>query len=654
MTNNISRRIVLEGLVAFSACVTAFRVQAAEDGSTLPDLSLFGKLPDIESVALSPDAKHVGLIKRVKEKTIVVDYDIALQDFRFREVTGGKVRSLSWADNAHLLVLVTHFDEIEAFAGGKNEYSQGLVMNLWGGTYRILYKDMLGFAPIISGNCQAITYRGEACITASNHRFVGTNFRSLHAFSLTSDRKFLLDETTDHAEYWILSRNGEILAREDFDLTSRNWSLRLAPSAGARLKKVFSQTFPGVARANLIGRGRTEGTFLVSMPDKEGGYQYHEVTANGDFSDVLHEDTPETAPVYHPKTNLLSGFRTGQYDRRTYVYYDPLMEKIPALVKKAMGENYYAITASMADDPRKIIAYTESGSDAGSYYFIDFAAGGFETIGPQYPDMPEAWIARKSRLTYKAADGLEIEAYLTLPPQREPKSLPLLVMPHGGPVAYDSLNYDWMAQAVASRGYAVLQANYRGSSGYGSDFIEAGYGEWGRKMQTDLSDGVRYLAQQGTIDAGKVAIAGASYGGYAALAGAAFDADVYRCAISIAGLSDIPRWMAWELEEVARNKKASSIQIWKLRLGDEKRWAAISPARNAKNIKVPILLIHGKDDDVVPFEQSQIMRDALKKADTPYEFAELKREDHWLSYEETRLQTLELMIGFLQKHNPAG
>ncbi|MFT4091931.1 MAG: prolyl oligopeptidase family serine peptidase, partial [Asticcacaulis sp.] len=533
------------------------------------------------------------------------------------------------------------------------EYSQGLVMNLWAGTHRVLYQNMHGFAPIISGNCHAIQYKGEACITASNHKFIGSTFRALYAFSLKSDRKYLLDETTEHAEYWILSKEGDILAREDFNLNSRNWTLRLAPSPKARLKKVLSQTFSGAARANLIGLGRTQNTFIVSMPDKEGDYWYHEITAEGELSAPLYEDNYETATIYHPETGLLSGFRTGQYDRRTYLYYDTLMEKIPGLVKKAMGENYYAVTASMADDPRKVIAYTEGASDAGSYYFIDFQSGSFEHIGSQYPDMPEEWIADKSKFKYLAGDGLEIEAYLTLPPKRDPKALPLLVMPHGGPVSYDSMIYDWMAQAIASRGYAVLQPNFRGSSGYGTDFIEAGYGEWGRKMQTDLSDGVRHLAQEGTIDINRVAIAGASYGGYAALAGAAFDPDVYRCAISIAGLSDIPKWMAWELEEAARNKKATSVQIWKLRLGDEKRWPHISPARSADTIKAPILLIHGKDDDVVPFEQSTIMRNALRKADKPFEFAELKREDHWLSYEETRIQTLELMLNFLNKHNPA-
>ncbi|MEM9965614.1 MAG: prolyl oligopeptidase family serine peptidase [Asticcacaulis sp.] len=650
---NISRRAVFEGLTAFIACITAPDAFASNGDDAPPDLAIFGKLPDIESVSLSPDGNHVGLIKRINDKTVVVDYDREQQDFRFRQVSGAKVRSLSWADNEHLLVVVTQFEEIERFAGGKNEYSQGLVMSLWKGTYRVLYEGMHGFAPIISGNCHVIDYKGERCITASNHRFVSSTFRTLYAFSLTSDRKYPLDETPDHAEYWILSKDGDILAREDFDLSSRNWTLRLAPTPKALLKKVHSQTFPGVARANLIGLGRTEGTFLVSMPDENGDFRYHEITASGDLSAPLHDDTSETATIYHPKTKLLAGFQTGQYDRRTYVYFDPLMEKIPSLVKKAMGDNYYAITYSMADDPRKVIAYTEGEANAGSFYFIDFGSGESEIMGSQYPDMPEEWVANKSKFTYKASDGLEIEAYLTLPPFREVKNLPLLVMPHGGPVAYDSMNYDWMAQAVASRGYAVLQPNFRGSSGYGLDFIKAGYGEWGRKMQTDLSDGVRHLAESGIIAPERVAIAGASYGGYAALAGAAFDADVYRCAISIAGLSDIHRWMEWELEEVARNKKASSIQIWKQRLGDEKRWPHISPARHADAIKAPILLIHGKDDDVVPFEQSTIMRNALRRANKPFEFAELKREDHWLTFEVTRIQTLELMISFLQKHNPA-
>lgn len=200
--------------------------------------------------------------------------------------------------------------------------------------------------------------------------------------------------------------------------------------------------------------------------------------------------------------------------------------------------------------------------------------------------------------------------------------------------------------------YAVLQPNFRGSTGYGQAFVNAGVGEWGQKMQTDLSDGVRYLAQQGIIDPARVAIAGASYGGYAALAGAALDTGIYRCAVSISGLSDVKSWMKWELEEQNGRKSAYSVRYWKAFLGDPKRWDAISPARNIDRISIPVLLIHGTDDDVVPIQQSELMRDAMTRAGKSVQFISLPDEDHWLSREPTRIKALEALVSFIETHNP--
>jgi dipeptidyl aminopeptidase/acylaminoacyl peptidase len=216
----------------------------------------------------------------------------------------------------------------------------------------------------------------------------------------------------------------------------------------------------------------------------------------------------------------------------------------------------------------------------------------------------------------------------------------------------DEPGFDWWAQAMASRGYAVLQVNYRGSAGFGWNFLKAGFGEWGRKMQTDLSDGVRHLAAEGIVDPKRVCIVGASYGGYAALAGATLDPGVYRCAASIAGPSDMRRFVVW-------SKTQSGIEAqryWSRFMGAEALrdpvLQQISPAMNADKTEIPILLIHGRDDTVVPLEQSQIMERALQKAGKPVEMVVMPGEDHWLSRGDTRLQMLSSVVGFLEKHNP--
>jgi len=229
------------------------------------------------------------------------------------------------------------------------------------------------------------------------------------------------------------------------------------------------------------------------------------------------------------------------------------------------------------------------------------------------------------------------------------------VLVHGGPASRDVPGFDWWAQAIASRGYAVLQANFRGSTGYGDAFLEAGYGEWGRKMQTDLSDGVRWLADQGVIDPARVCVVGGSYGGYAAMAGPTLDTGVYRCAVSVNGVSDLRRMVDREARRRAEDENAA-VRYWNRFMGAERLGDRSlderSPVRLAAQADAPMLLIHGRDDTVVPVEQSRLMAQALRRAGKPVELIELDGEDHWLSRSDTRLTMLTAMIDFLLEHNP--
>jgi dipeptidyl aminopeptidase/acylaminoacyl peptidase len=257
------------------------------------------------------------------------------------------------------------------------------------------------------------------------------------------------------------------------------------------------------------------------------------------------------------------------------------------------------------------------------------------------------------RITYPAADGLDIPAYLTLPRQQNSKGLLLIVLVHGGPAARDTADFDWWTQALADQGYAVLRPNYRGPS-LSWQFMSSGFGEWGRKMQTDLSDGVRYLVNQGVVDPARVCIVSASYGGYAALASVTLDYGVYRCAVSVAGISDLKRMLEWEQEKY--NYHGVAVRYWDRFMGvsgpKDPQLDLISPIKHIDVVTVPVLLIHGRDDTLVPFEQSTVIFDALRKAKKNTDLVPLKNEDHWLSRSETRLQMLTISVAFLRANNP--
>ena len=232
--------------------------------------------------------------------------------------------------------------------------------------------------------------------------------------------------------------------------------------------------------------------------------------------------------------------------------------------------------------------------------------------------------------------------------------LPLILLAHGGPAVRDTSDFDWWAQALAAQGYAVLQPNYRGSA-TSQEFMQAGFGQWGRKMQTDLSDGVRYLAAQGIVDPARVCIVGASYGGYAALAGVTLDHGIYRCAVSVAGPSDLKLMLRWSNGKYGG--RSSIAERYRERFmavsgPDDAALEAISPIRHLDAVSVPVLLIHGRDDTVVPYEQSEAMYDALRRAKKQVDLVTLKHEDHWLSRGETRLQMLQTSIDFLRANNP--
>jgi dipeptidyl aminopeptidase/acylaminoacyl peptidase len=304
-----------------------------------------------------------------------------------------------------------------------------------------------------------------------------------------------------------------------------------------------------------------------------------------------------------------------------------------------------------------LVVQVVGATDGDVFALVDLKTGGSTLLGAEYKGVAPEELAPVRPISYRAADGRQIDAYLTLPKGRDAKALPLVVLPHGGPAARDEPGFDWWAQALASRGYAVLQPQFRGSGGLGVELLSAGYGEWGRKMQTDLSDGVRDLAAKGIADPKRVCIVGASYGGYAALAGATLDAGVYRCAVAVAGISDLHRFLAWERGS-GGSKHTSVMRYWDRYMGakspDDPALDEISPAKRLEKLSAPILLIHGRDDTVVPIEQSQIMLDALKKAGKPAEMVTLQSEDHWLSRSETRLQMLEATVKFLEANNPPG
>lgn len=354
--------------------------------------------------------------------------------------------------------------------------------------------------------------------------------------------------------------------------------------------------------------------------------------------------------IYAPWLKKVVGLRySAEYGQR--IYWDDSARAFQQQLDRALpGKNNIVISSS--DDGMRHIVASLSAASATRLYWLDRKTGSMILFANTYPELPAAQLATPRSVNFKSRDGLDLHGYLTLPASASAQAghkLPLILFPHGGPSVRDVAGFDYWTQFFASRGWAVLQVNFRGSSGYGSDFETAGFKRWGMEMQDDLTDGVAWLAQEGNIDTAKVCIVGASYGGYAAMMGVIKTPDLYRCAVSVAGVADLRDLLAQSQRYIGYEISAErQIGEW---WGDRERLRQTSPVNRAKEIRTPLLLIHGKEDRIVDVDQSRDMASALKNAgNKDYRYVELPLGDHNLSREEDRITTFTEMERFLKKY----
>lgn len=356
--------------------------------------------------------------------------------------------------------------------------------------------------------------------------------------------------------------------------------------------------------------------------------------------------------VWDDNLHIIVGFSEME-DRARLTWIDPEIGAVHSGLAKLFAAQDVTLTSWSKDRQRFVIRVASPG-DPPIWYLYDKSRKELSPLGEEYPELKGYKFGPTRWIKYKARDGLEIPAYLTLPPASMAGSgkRPLIVLPHGGPGDRDTFDFDFIAQFLASRGYAVLRPQFRGSAGFGAAFEKAGRGEWGGKMQTDLIDGLAALANSDEVDVGRVCIVGASFGGYAALAAVALHPETYRCAASFAGISDLGVLLGEEMSAWGPSSGAAKDLRKALGAAPKSLLDSTSPARIAGNIKAPILLIHGDKDTVVPIEQSQLMARTLRAAGKPVEMVTLAGENHYLVHSATRTQMLQVLGAFLAKNLP--
>lgn len=652
--------------VGLWACVRAFvwvmLAGSALTGSALTGTALaaplplkaYSRLPAMESVALSPSGDRYAYVGGDQGARKIVARVAGGKGLAMIPIGDVKVRGLRWAGEKRLLIVTTQTASPLYDAGLKSELLNVLSLDVETG------KQFW----VLTGGGRSNGVLGQYGVYPQDGRWYGvysawgvTKTRLGDAFDYDSPDLYRVDLETgatvkiadgasqdDTGRGWVVDGAGKPLVQIDYNGVSANWKIT-ATDGGA----VLASGVDPRGDVWLMGQGRTPGRFIWRQRDADGVVRLREASAGGGAPELLFEDDSVAALLVDPVSGLLVGHDPAD-DLSRSVVFDPGLQARLAKVGKAFPSQSLRLE-SWSADASKLLLHASGGTESGVWWLVDTAAGKAEELGWDYPEIAPEQMGATRTVTWKASDGLAISGILTLPPGRDAKALPVVVMPHGGPTARDTLDFDWMAQAFASRGYAVLRPNFRGSTGRGQAFEQAGHGEWGGRMQTDVSEGLAFLAAQGVVDPKRACVVGGSYGGYVALAGVTLQQGVYRCAVSYAGISDLKALWKQDARRGGGGTLARGQFVETIGPGEDLQ--ARSPITYAARADAPVLLLHGADDTVVAFDQSTAMEKALKAAGKPVQLIRLEGEDHWRSRPETRAAFLEAAMAFVQANNPA-
>lgn len=612
-----------------------------------PYFEIFGSLPSAENVRLSPEGTHIAYFLNRDGYTYVVSNELSTNKVHFLSKTDNKehrYRWLKWANNQDILVSVafpenryainvtdTRMLKMSANNYYKSEQMVNAGMRSWHNYehYSQLQDQVIDIMP-----------------EDPDHILMALDLDSVaepgvYKLNINSKKRKRLKRGMDNVRDWIVDRNYNIRVAigsdhdEHFfkvkDLASDNWNTVWRGDVLDR-KLVDPLGFgldPNLLYVRKLHEGK-QAIFIMDVSKKE-----YPLTLIA--SDPLHDINGSL--IYSRKTQEVVGVHH-EVSRDKAIYWDGFYKKFQEVLNKALPDTSNYIV-SMSDDKKKYIVFAGSSSDSGTYYFGDRDKKLFTPFIDKFPKLSSLNLSGKKKISYAARDGLNIEGYLTLPENYKDKPVPTIIFPHGGPSSRVYDNFNLWSEFFAKKGFAVLQPNFRGSSGYGFDFEEAGFGSYGLKMQDDLSDAAEWMVKEGIADEEKMCIVGTGYGGYAALMATVKTPELFSCAISFAGFSDLSDLRVHSYGFVSGKVTREKIGYKKL--------GARSPVNGVEKIKTPILLIHGEDDRTISVEQSRDMASKLKGKKKEFKYVEIEDGDHNLSNQTDRLTLFSEMDAFLDR-----
>ena len=647
------------GLVTVLLLVWSLGTASAESGSASPPTAAFAALPRIESIQLSPSGRHLAVLRNHEGQTFLDTQTVTGQDLHRVISTDNRdyiVTWFRWVNDERLLVSVRFaatrdgIDSIETRLMAVNRDGTEQIPNLFKqSTFPSLFgkKHFPQFQDRLVG-----TIPGDLRHVLLALDLEHPNAPDVYKVDVYSgDRQLIQANPSTQPDprvilHWIADRAGTVRAgvgqyqtavhaifrqpesslwRElaDYDLAKETGLVPLAFDADPAWLYVRDQHRGKAAIFKLNVMDRAADRILVVADPK--------FDLNGEL-------------VYAPGRKKVVGVRYSATDERV-LFWDYDAQRLQARIDRAIPGTVNIIHSS-SDDGRLHVVKSSGAAHSPHWSIFDERDGRMVLLGKSYPDLEGVGLTAPTTTYVTARDGKELQVFLTVPKDRDPRHLPMIVFPHGGPAARMPGAFNYWTQWFVSRGWAVLEPRFRGTEGYGDEWLRAGFQRWGLEMQDDLTDAVQYAIRSGLANANRICIVGAGYGGYAALMGAVKTPDLYRCAVSLGGVTDLRDLVSdsrWYL-----NQKP----MMEMRVGswwnDRERLRETSPVAHASEIRTPLLLMHGLMDRFVPVSQSRNLADALKSANVmTYRYVELPLADQTLSRGQDRIHVFKELEQFL-------
>ncbi|MBC8357867.1 MAG: S9 family peptidase [Candidatus Aminicenantes bacterium] len=624
------RTRVIFVLVVLSIFV--FGCAPKEEMPRLIPMEDFFRNPESAGFNLSPDGEHLAFMKPWQNRLNVHVQKIGKEEVaRISSATERDIAGFIWANNSRIAY-------VQDTAGDEN--FRLYAVNIDGSDF----KELTPFEKVRVSIIDELENDDEHMLIDMNKRdarvfdvyrinintgkmqMIAQNPGNVTGWMTDHDGNLRVAITTDGVNTSVLYRNSE---KEDFqNLITTTFKETLTPL-------FFTFDNKNLYVASNIGR------------DKEAIYEYD--VENKKNIKLLYEH-PEVDVNYLLKSDKRK-IITGVYyytDKGHYFFFDKNRKQLQESLEKRLP-GYEVSVTSASKDETKVLVRTYSDRSLGAYYYFDRDAEDFKKLVDVSPWLNEDELAEMKPISYKSRDGLTIYGYLTLPKGVKSKNLPVIINPHGGPWARDTWGFLPDVQFLANRGYAVLQMNFRTSTGYGRKFWEAGFKQSGLAIQDDITDGVLWLIEQGIADPERVGIYGGSYGGYCTLAGVAFTPDLYACGVDYVGISS---WFTI-LESIPPYWEPMRDMFYEM-VGDPEKdkelLEATSPLFHADKIKAPLFVAQGANDPRVNIKESDQIVDALKERGIEVEYMVKDNEGHGFRNEENRFDFYRAMEKFLGKH----